>query len=132
MLLCDSCDRGYDVPHAAAARRAGGQLVLSECSSGRAVAAPRLFEVESILPPPLARGGGEVEYLVRWKGYGPESDSYEPRSALKKLQALATTRRSRPPPSARARTTPPPCGPTPPPRPPPSARGRRRRRGRAS
>ena len=91
MLLCDSCDRGYhmtcltppllDVPE--------GSWFCPECSSGRAVAAPRLFEVESILSHRRsARGGGEVEYLVRWKGYGPESDSYEPRSALKKLQAL--------------------------------------------
>ena len=51
MLLCDSCDRGYhmtcltppllDVPE--------GSWFCPECSSGRAVAAPRLFEVESIL-----------------------------------------------------------------------------------
>ena len=106
MLLCDSCDRGYhmtcltppllDVPE--------GSWFCPECSSGRAVAAPRLFEVESILSHRRsARGGGEVEYLVRWKGYGPESDSYEPRSALKKLQALrdyeaiqAAVKRARP------------------------------------
>ena len=80
MLLCDSCDRGYhmtcltppllDVPE--------GSWFCPECSSGRAVAAPRLFEVESILSHRRsARGGGEVEYLVRWKGYGPEEDTWQ-------------------------------------------------------
>ena len=56
-----------------------------------------LWEVESILdershtPSTQRKGKGKPktrkEYLVKWKNFGPEHDSWEPESSVKHLQA---------------------------------------------
>ena len=43
------------------------------------------YEVETILDSRLYRG--KLQYLVRWKGYGPEENSWEPESNLTKAKA---------------------------------------------
>jgi hypothetical protein len=41
------------------------------------------FIVEKIIAHRFKRKGSVIEYLVRWEGYGPQFDTWEPRSHLK-------------------------------------------------
>ena len=44
------------------------------------------FEVETVQA--FRQVNGDRQYLVRWKGYGPESDTWEPESHLSNCQSL--------------------------------------------
>lgn len=44
------------------------------------------FEVTEILD--KQKRGKKVEYLVSWKGYGPEDDTWEPASGMKNTSEL--------------------------------------------
>ena len=48
------------------------------------------FEVESILSRRVRKfgRGSRVEYLIRWKGYPPEEDTWEPLSNLTHCQEM--------------------------------------------
>lgn len=46
------------------------------------------YEVETILDSRLYRG--KLQYLVRWKGYGPEENSWEPEANLKNAKTMIT------------------------------------------
>jgi len=63
-----------------------------------------LFEVESILGKRTRHG--KVEYLIRWKGFGPSEDSWEPVKNLQGCQQLIKdfTKTRSPSPGRKART----------------------------
>jgi hypothetical protein len=41
------------------------------------------FVVEKIIGHRFEKQGSVIKYLVRWEGYGPQFDTWEPRSHLK-------------------------------------------------
>jgi len=50
------------------------------------VKANKFFEVERILG--KKKAGGSLLYQVRWKGFGPEEDTWEPARNLRNLQEM--------------------------------------------
>ena len=80
-----------------------------EKEEATAAAAEGLYMVEAILEqrfcaPKRKRGGVsssslKLEYLVQWKGYGPEFRSWEPEAALKRLDVLTAWKKEHPAPS---------------------------------
>jgi hypothetical protein len=47
----------------------------------------RSYEVERVVNKEVSPAG-DIRYLVRWKGYGPESDEWKPSSAMAKAKDL--------------------------------------------
>jgi len=60
-----------------------------------------MFIVERILQERTQRG--KRQYLVRWQGYGPGDDSWEPEEAIKKLDALRIFKLAQPARNPRSR-----------------------------
>ena len=60
-----------------------------------------MYVVEKILQERTQRG--RKQYLVRWQGYGPADDSWEPEEAIDKLEALRDFKLAQPARNARRR-----------------------------
>ena len=92
MLLCDGCGGGFhlyclrpplsEVPKVAEWFCAGCTAHGFRPADEETSASPTLFEVDAILKKRQSIAGSEPEYLIRWQGFPPSHDSWEPRSGL--------------------------------------------------